>query len=151
MLDLIKRTLDAFGAGDWDAYKATLAPAVIYEEIATRRRTTTADDLVALNKGWKSAFPDAKGTLKSFYAADNCGIAEVEWQGTQKGALEGPFGKLPASNKRVKVAAVLIHKVKDGKIVEVRHYFDLFGMLQMLGVPLTGAAPSKGERPVVVH
>jgi steroid delta-isomerase-like uncharacterized protein len=149
MLDLIKRTLDAFGASDWDAYKATLAPGVIYEEIATRRRVTSADELVTINKGWKSAFPDAKGTVKSFYAANDCAIAEVEWEGTHKGALEGPFGALRASNKRVRLPAVLIHKVKDGKIVEVRHYFDLFGMLQMLGVPLTTGAAPKEERPVV--
>jgi steroid delta-isomerase-like uncharacterized protein len=149
MLDLIKRTLDAFGASDWDAYKATLAPDVIYEEIATRRRVASADELVALNKGWKSAFPDAKGIVKSFYASGDVAIAEVEWEGTHKGALEGPFGALPASNKRVKLGAVLIHKVKDGKISEVRHYFDLFGMLQMLGAPMVSAAAPKEARPVV--
>lgn len=151
MLDLIKQTLDAFGASDWVAYKATLAPDVIYEEIATRRRVTGADALVAIDKGWKSAFPDAKGTLKNFYAAGDVAIAEIEWEGTQTGALEGPFGALPASNKRLKMNAVAIHKIKDGKIVELRHYFDLFGMLQMLGVPLGSgaAAPKKDARPVV--
>ena len=149
MLDLIKRSLDAFAASDWDAYKASFAPDVIYEEVATRRRTTSADELVALDKGWKAAFPDGTGTVKNFYAAGDIAIAEVEWEGTHKGALEGPFGSLPASNKRVKMGAVLIHKVKNGKIVELRHYFDLFGMLQMLGVSMpTGAAP-KAERPVV--
>jgi steroid delta-isomerase-like uncharacterized protein len=149
MLDLIKRNLDAFGASDWDAYKATLAPDVIYEELATKRRTTTADELVALDKGWKGAFPDASANVKNFYTSGDCAIAEVEWEGTHKGPLEGPFGALPASNKRVKLGAVLIHKVKDGKIVELRHYFDLFGMLQMLGVPLVSGTAAREARPVV--
>lgn len=149
MLDLINRSLDAFAASDWDAYKACFAPDLVYEEIATRRRTSGVDDFIALDKGWKGAFPDAKATVKNVYTAGDIGIAEVEWNGTHKGALEGPFGSLPASNKRITVGAVLIHKVRDGKIVELRHYFDLFGLLQMLGMQLpTGAAP-KAERPVV--
>lgn len=149
MLDLIKRSLDAFAASDWDAYKACFTTGVIYEEIATRRRTTSADELVALDKGWKAAFPDGRGTLKNVYATGDVVIAEVAWEGTHKGALESPLGALPASNKRVKMDAVLIHKVKDGKIAELRHYFDLFGMLQMLGVPLAPGAAPKQERPVV--
>jgi len=149
MLDLIKQSLDAFATSDWAAFKASVAPDILYEEVATGRRTTSADELIAIDKGWKGAFPDAKATVKNFYAVGDIAVAEVEWEGTHKGALEGPFGSLPASNKRVKVGAVLIHKIKDGKIAELRHYFDLLGMLQMLGVPLVAKATPKAER--VVH
>lgn len=148
MLDLIKRNLDAFAASDWDAYKATYAPDVIYEEIATARRTTTADDLVELDKGWKAAFPDAKANVKSLYAAGDIAVAEVDWEGTHNGALQTSAGTVAASNKRVKVGAVLIQRVKDGKIVEVRHYFDMLGLLQQIGAPMLGAEKPKAEQPV---
>ena len=52
--------------------------------------------------------------------------------------------------ERLKLGAVLIFKVRDGKIVELRHYFDLFTMLQMLGAPMISAAAPKGE-PRAVH
>jgi len=112
MLDLIKQSLDAFATSDWAAFKATVAPDILYEEVATRRRANSVDALIALDKGWKA-------------------------------------GSLPASGKSVKVGAVLIHKIKDGKIAELRHYFDLFGMLTALGVPLGPTSTPKAER--VVH
>ena len=148
MLDLIKRSLDSFAASDWDGFKACFAPNAVYEEYATRRRVTGADQIVALDKGWKAAFPDAAATVKSSYTAGDTEIVEVEWEGTNKGALETAAGTLPATNMRVKVGAVLIHKISNGKIVELRHYFDMLGLLQQLGTPVIGAEKSKAEQPV---
>jgi len=149
MLDLIKRSLDTFAASDWDGFKACFAPNAVYEEYATRRRVTGADEIVALDKGWKAAFPDAAATVKSSYTAGDTEIVEIEWQGTNKGALETVAGALPATNMRVKVAAVLVNKISNDKIVELHHYFDMFGLLQQLGAPVSAAEKGKAQQPVV--
>ena len=148
MLDLIKRSLDTFAASDWDGFKACFAPNAVYEEYATRRRVTGADEIVALDKGWKAAFPDSAATVKSSYTAGDTEIVEVEWQGTNTGALETAAGTLPATNKRVKVGAVLVNKISDDKIVELHHYFDMLGLLQQLGAPASGAEKGKAKQPV---
>jgi steroid delta-isomerase-like uncharacterized protein len=148
MLDLIKRSLDTFAASDWDGFKACFAPDAVYEEYATRRRVTGADEIAALDKGWKAAFPDAAATVKSSYTAGDTEIVEVEWEATNTGALETAAGTLPATNKRVKVGAVLINKIRNGKIVELHQYFDMLGLMQQLGVPVIGAEKPKAEQPV---
>ena len=50
--------IDAFSAGDWTRFRATLDPDVDYEETGTGRRTVGADAYVALCQGWRDAFPD---------------------------------------------------------------------------------------------
>jgi len=66
-------------------------------------------------------------------------MAEVEWEGTHTGPFDGPFGTIAATNKRGRVQAVLLFTLKDGKIVENRHYFDLLTVMSQLGIaPMAG-------------
>jgi steroid delta-isomerase-like uncharacterized protein len=149
MLELLNRQFKAYEASDWGAYHGTLAPESVYEELATRRRITGADEIVALVQRWKAAFPDSKATILRTFELGDTAIAEVEWTGTHKGALESPFGTLQATNKPVRVRAVLIVRSKDGKIVEGTHYFDLMTLLSGIGVgPAIGAGTEKGAQPV---
>ena len=145
MKDLFERNLKAFDAGDWNAYKADLSPSFEYEETATGRRGK-GDEFIALVKGWKAAFPDLKTEVKHYYEAGDTIIAEVEWTGTHKGALEAGFGSLPASNKSVRERGVLLYKVKDGKFIASRSYFDLLGLLKQIGAgAMLGAPAGKPE------
>jgi steroid delta-isomerase-like uncharacterized protein len=145
MLELFKRNMAAFDASDWTAYKADLAPTFEYEETATGRRGK-GDEFIALLKGWKAAFPDLKTEVKAYYEAGDIIVTEVEWTGTHKGALETPFGTLPASNKPVRERGVLIYKMKDGKFIESRSYFDLLGLMKQIGAGAAfGATAGKAE------
>lgn len=145
MQEILKRHLAAFDASDWNAHKADLAPDFEYEEVATGRRGK-GDEFIATMKQWKAAFPDVKTTLKNYYEAGDTIVAEVEWQGSHKGALETAFGTLPATNKGVRLGGVLIYRVKDGKFIGARSYFDLMSLLRQLGVaPAIGATAAKPE------
>ncbi len=71
-------------------------------------------------------------------------VAELEWDGTHNGTLEGPMGPIPASGRHGKVAAVQVVRFDNGKIREVRHYFDLLTILAQIGAsprPTAAAAP----------
>lgn len=151
MEELFKRHLAAFDASDYDAYKADLAPSFEYEEVATGRRGK-GDEFIALLGQWKAAFPDLKTELKSYYEAGDVIVAEVEWSGTHKGALDAGFGTVPASNKPVRERGALIYKVKDGKFVSERSYFDLLGLVKQIGAGATIGAPmgkAEAEKRVV--
>lgn len=155
MLELLQRHLAAFANGDWDAYKADLAPDAVMEEIPTGNRASGADSFVQNAKFWKDAFPDAKATLVRTFAIENGFVAEVEWEGTQQGPLATPFGNLPATNKSVHVRAVLIGTLRDDKIAEVHHYFDLMTLMMQLGAGAQPMPPSveapTAEAPPAVH
>lgn len=124
---------EAFNAGDWDAFAAGLTEHAVYEEPSTARRTEGRGDNIELAKGWKAAFPDARGELKGAYVSGDTVIMEVSWVGTHTGELPLPTGALPPTGKTVDVPAVMITKLEQGKVVHQRHYLDMLAMLTQLG------------------
>jgi steroid delta-isomerase-like uncharacterized protein len=142
MKEFLTKHWAAFDRSDFAAYGEDLAPDFTFDETPTGRRGN-ADEYVALLKQWKAGFPDAKASLKTFYDAGDYCILEVEWSGTHKGTLEGPFGTLAATNKPFLVKGLLINKMKDGKLFESRSYFDLLGLMKQLGVTPALGAPSE--------
>jgi len=134
MLDIIQRNLSAFGGSRWDDFKATLAPDAVYEDIATGQRANGAADYVTSVQRWKRAFPDLRANWVGGFANGDRTVAEVEWEGTHTGRFDGPFGPMEATNKRGRVKAVLLCTLKNGKIVEAHHYFDLLTLLKQIGL-----------------
>lgn len=143
----IKKHLAALSSAKWDEWKAELANDAIYEEAATHVRVKGADDYLKIVQRWKRAFPDLQATVLDSAMTGNKVFAEVEWEGTQTGPLEGPFGMIAPTHKHGVVKASMIVTVKNDKIVELHHYFDMVTMLSNLGlVPFAGlpaAAPAK--------
>ncbi len=132
-LEIGKRHLEAYNNDKWDDYKADLADNVKYEEMATRTTATGKSQYVEVVRRWKKGFPDTKAKILSQYSAGDTVISEVEWTGTHTGAFEGPFGTIQPTNNRGTVRAVLVTKFANGKIVEVRHYFDIMTILAQAG------------------
>jgi len=134
MLEILKKSLEDFSAGNWDSLKASLMTDAVYEELATGTRVQGADKFIDVLQRWRRAFPDVKCTILSGFASGDHVVAEVEWQGTHTGPFEGPFGIVQATNKRGTTRAVIVAKFKDGKLVEEHHYFDMLKMLTDLGL-----------------
>lgn len=147
-VELIKRQLAAFAASNWDEYGGYFADNAKYEELSTRSSATGRDNCVNAIKKWKDAFPDGKAEVCNTFSVGDTVITEVKWTGTQSGAMEGPLGKIQPTGKRGTVRAVLVSKIENGKIAEIRHYFDLMTVLGQLGVMSGMGAKSeqtKGE------
>jgi steroid delta-isomerase-like uncharacterized protein len=138
--DVARANVEAFNAGDWERFRETLTDDSIYEEMATQRRVEGPDAIIEVNRGWKSAFPDARGTIEKEYSSGDTITQEITWEGTQSGPLETPTGELPPSGRRVVVKAVQVIDVEGGKEKSTRHYFDMLGMLEQLGAMQEPAA-----------
>jgi steroid delta-isomerase-like uncharacterized protein len=133
LIAVARQEVEAFSAGDWDRFAETYAPDAVYDEAATGRRFEGSEEILEVNRSWKTAFPDARGTITKASASGDTVTAEITWEGTQSGPLESPQGELPPSNRRAVVRAVQVLEFSDGRIKENRHYFDALGMLQQLG------------------
>ena len=91
-------------------------------------------------------FPDGKIKVENAWGVGDYAIAEVTFEGTQK----GPLGALPPTNKKVKVASVDIAKInKDGKVQTVWTYGDQADVLVQLGIvkPAAKVEPPKPALP----
>jgi steroid delta-isomerase-like uncharacterized protein len=78
-----------------------------------------------------SAFPDNQLTIEQMLV-DGDKVA-VRWtsHNTHTGS---PFLNVPASGNAITVTGTTIYRVENGKVVEMWHNEDLYGMLQQLGV-----------------
>ena len=132
-IDLAREGVDAFSAGDWDRLRAPLADDAVYEEPATQRTARGPDEIVALNRGWKEAFPDARGTIVAAYGDGDHAVLEIVWEGTHSGTLSMPMGELSPTGRQVTVRAAQITTVSNGRATSIHHYFDMLGMLAQLG------------------
>ena len=139
-IDVARENVEAFNAADWERFRATLADSCVYDEPGTQRHLEGLDAIIEANRGWKEAFPDAKGTIEGSLEGDGMVALEITWEGTQSGPLHMPDGDIPPSNRRVVVKACEVFTLEGDKIKESHHYFDMMGMLQQMGVEQAAAA-----------
>ena len=133
IVKIAREQVDAFNTGDWERLRAGLAADSRYDELGTQRKVEGPEKIVELFKGWKTAFPDAVGTVTSAVASGNKAALEVTWKGTHTGPLETAEGTIPASGKRQETPAAFFFTFEGGKIKESRHYFDSMTLLKQIG------------------
>jgi steroid delta-isomerase-like uncharacterized protein len=132
-IDVVRSVVEAFNASDWDRFRDLSAANVIYDEVATRRKTEGLDETLSLLQGWKVAMPDVTGTVDDVVASGNVVTAQITWDGTQTGPLESPGGTIPASGKRQVTPSCWVLKVEGGQVQSSRHYFDMVTLLEQIG------------------
>ncbi|GAC1660651.1 MAG: ester cyclase [Ktedonobacteraceae bacterium] len=87
--------------------------------------------------GYASAFPGNQITVEQYIAEGDTVVSHWTAHGTHKGNLMG----IPPTGKQVTVVGITINRIANGKIVEDWSIYDMFGMLQQLGVaPPMGVA-----------
>jgi len=133
MVKLVRKQVDAFNTGDWEQMQAMLASDSHYDELGTQRKIEGSEKIVELFKGWKTAFPDAVGTVTSSVASGNTAALEVTWKGTHTGPLETAEGTIPASGKSQETPAAFFLTFEGDKVKESRHYFDSMTLLKQIG------------------
>jgi steroid delta-isomerase-like uncharacterized protein len=133
IVKLARKQVDAFNTGDWEQLRASLASDSRYDELGTQRKIEGPEMIVELFKGWKTAFPDAVGTVTSAVASGNKAALEVTWKGTHTGPLETAEGTIPASGKLQETPAAVFFAFEGDKIKESRHYFDSLTLLKQIG------------------
>lgn len=137
------RFYDIFNAGNFDAYGQIVATDFIDHDPAPGQPQGLEGLKVAL-AGFKVAFPDLKIAPQDVIAEGD----RVVVRSLSKGTNTGSFAGIPASGKPVTLESIDIDRIVGGKIVEVWHIEDLFGVLIQIGaVPAPGAPPPPAPPP----
>ena len=124
------------------------------EEIYNKKNVAAIDELMAPNlivhaygppsdrESYKQSvsmlltgFPDYHLTVEDVVAEGDKVAVHFTWRGTHKGQFAG----IAPTGKQVKVTAMTIHRIADGKVVETWGLVDRLGHMQQLG-----AVPSPG-------
>ena len=81
--DAAKAPFLAYNEKDWTKAKTTMTPDFTYDEVATARKVTGADQAIEAWKGWAQAFPGSpKCTIHSTHVVSNSlAVLELTWKG----------------------------------------------------------------------
>jgi steroid delta-isomerase-like uncharacterized protein len=90
-----------------------------------------------------AGYPDLHWTIEDTIAEKDKVVACWTISGTHKGDYMG----VPATNKKVSVDGITIHHIANGKIMDSYVSWDIWGMMQQLGVvPASGESKASAAR-----
>ena len=124
---------EGFNKGDRALADELVAENYIYREptVGEKRGPKGFIELMTM---YRTAFPDARMTIKEQVAEGDTVVTRWTGNGTHRGELMG----IAPTGKQVSVEGVSISRIVNGKVVEEFSTYDALGMFQQLGV---AAAP----------
>jgi steroid delta-isomerase-like uncharacterized protein len=94
-------------------------------------------ELKAATGGFLASFPDMTAAVQHLVQEDDLISAWIKFTATHA----ADFAGVPASGRHVKFAEWDLFRVRDGRIVEITQYCDLFTIMSQIGA-LPTAAPA---------
>ncbi len=83
---------------------------------------------------FEEGFPDSRIEITNLFASEDQAVVEFVGRGTNTGPLHMPRGDVPPTGRAVELRFCDVYRVRNGKIVSYRSYYDLFSFLQQLGL-----------------
>ena len=82
-------------------------------------------------------FPDSRIEITNLFATEDEAVIEFIGRGTNTGPLHMPTGDVPPTGRPVEMRFCDVYRIKHGKFVSYRSYYDTLGFMQQLGfIPL---------------
>jgi len=127
--------LEAFNRHDLEAIGSGLSDDVTRRLPRLPEPTKGVEAVKGIFKTTFDAFPDATVEfVTQVVEGDHC-VVEYVLNGTHTGVLEGGPQPIPPTGKSLRLNGVMIVKVgSDGKIIEMREYYDMATMMAQLGL-----------------
>jgi predicted ester cyclase len=129
----VKRMLERFSAGDVAGFTAALSPNYVRHCQAMPPELQEIRGKDAMHQ-WllssKETFPDYREEIEWMVGEGDYVAWRSVGTGTQRGAL-GPF---PATNKRMELVIIGMHRFEDGLVVETWTSWDNLAALTQLGL-----------------
>ena len=138
-IELIRKVLGEISNRNAAVFHKLYAPDYKYYFPSRAQTPFSREEEAAQVKVFFSAFPDLTNKVVDIFAVKDWVIARVIVSGTHQAELEG----IPASGKRIELSAIIIFRLKDGKVVEAFEEGDFLGLYQQLGMELKPMAAKK--------
>jgi steroid delta-isomerase-like uncharacterized protein len=139
---IIRRLFEAFTAKDYDTIVALAADDFELIDCSSGEKYNGPEGARRNAEGWLIPFADAKVEVLNIVSSGDWAAAECVGRGTHTGPMQTPMGEVPATGKEMELHFCSFIKVKDGKIVEGRDYYDAMTIVNQLGLMPELAATS---------
>ena len=138
----IRKLFDGFNTSDYDAIVALAADDFELIDCASGEKYVGPDGARRNAEGWLTAFPDVSVEILNIVASGDWAVAECVGRGTHSGPMQTPMGEVAPTGRKMELHFCSIIRVRDGKIVEGRDYYDAMSIANQLGLMPEPAASS---------
>jgi steroid delta-isomerase-like uncharacterized protein len=136
---------------------------LLYDEVWNKRRLELMDELVSPSHAlhgpnfygssmgpeaykrqvalFVRGFPDLRFTIEETIAENEKLVTYWAMSGTHQGEFMG----IPATNKKASVDGITIHHISNGKIMDSYVSWDVWGMMEQLGVVAPLGRPQRAS------
>jgi steroid delta-isomerase-like uncharacterized protein len=123
----------------WDMRDPERGVAVIaddcqFEDVARGESQIGPDGYRMDYERWRRAFPDGEVKVTNVVVDGDRAVVEFVNRGTHTGPLESSLGTFEPSGRRQETRYCSVMRVKDGKVVEGRDYYDAATVARQLGL-----------------
>ena len=133
MIQVVHEAIRAFNESDWTLNRSVYSENVIYEQKPTGETMRGYEAFEEKCIEWKGLMSDCAGAIGDTYVSGDWVILEVVWSGTHTGPMQTPMGEIAPSGNTMNNPGVCLYRIEDGKIVEIRNYFDMLVLLREFG------------------
>jgi ketosteroid isomerase-like protein len=141
--ELMDRATAAVLAGELEALRDIYAEDVV-ATTPDEGKLNGIDAFLEWNRSFIASFSDRSYESERGFETEDCAIDQGYFVGRHTKDLDLPGGQsLSASGKQIRVRAVDLATVRDGKIVQHDFYFDQLDLLTQLGMTQVSLAESR--------
>jgi predicted ester cyclase len=131
--DLVRRYIQAIDdnhPGDWEVLDEYIAEDFVAHNPLCPGVSLDREGMKQGAEIFRVAAPGARHEIRMQVAEDDLVVSHIVGRGIHEGELLG----IPPTHKDLETEGIVIHRVRDGKIVEYWSVTDLARVLQQVGV-----------------
>lgn len=132
---IVRRFFDLYDSGQIDILAQEILDPDVIVQLSGMPGPLDREAFKQTGLAFHAAFPDHRSIIDDQIAEADTVVTRSTFRGTHLNELQG----IPPTGKEVTFTQINIHRIANGKIVEVWAMFDQFGLMQQLGViPVSG-------------
>lgn len=130
----VRQFHESWDLRDPDRGAAVIAEDCRFEDVARGEMLPGPDAYRQDYLRWRAAFPDGEVKVTNVIVEGEWAVVEFLNRGTQTGPLHSSLGSFPPSGRRMEVRYCSVMRVRDGKVIEGRDYYDSASIARQLGL-----------------
>lgn len=130
----VRQFHESWDLRDPDRGAAVIAEDCRFEDVARGEMLPGPDAYRHDYHRWRAAFPDGEVKVTNVIVEGEWAVVEFLNRGTQTGTLHSSLGSFPPSGRRMEVRYCSVMRVRDGKVIEGRDYYDSASIARQLGL-----------------
>jgi len=131
---IVRMFHESWDRRDPEGGAAVIAPDCHFEDIARNEVQTGPQAYIDDYQRWRDTFPDGEVKITNIIVQNDWAVVEFINRGHQTGILKSSLGDFPASGRFMEVKYCSMMRVKDGKVIEGRDYYDSASIARQLGL-----------------